>query len=142
MTPNEQSNITGVTPPVRGGLGGARAASTICLLAGIWFFISPWVYGSYVHAVAVNNWVVGALTILFAAIRLARPAYATGLSWANMVLGIWIFCSPWIYGYAGADARFTNSIVVGIVLFVCSLISLWVSAPRIPRSTGTPLPRT
>lgn len=142
MTPNEQTNITGATPSAGGSLVGARAASTISLLAGIWFFVSPWVYGSYTHGVAFNNWFAGALIIIFALARLARPAFATAMAWANMVLGIWVFCSPWIYGYASTDAaRFINSIVVGIVLFVCSVISLWISAPKIPR-TGTPLPRT
>jgi hypothetical protein len=142
MTRNE-TNISGVATSVHSGsLAGARAASTICLLAGIWFFVSPWVYGSYTHGVAFNNWFAAALIIIFALARLARPAYATAMCWANMVMGIWVFCSPWIYGYAATNgARFINSIVVGIVLFVFSVISLRISAPRIPPA-GTPLPRT
>jgi hypothetical protein len=140
MTPNEKIDIKGdAVPPVRGSLAGARAASTISLLAGIWFFVSPWVYGSYTHGVAFNNWFAGALIIIFALARLARPAYATAMCWANMVMGIWVFCSPWIYGYAGTDAaRFINSLVVGFILFVFSLISLRISVPRIP-PTGRPL---
>jgi hypothetical protein len=59
-----------------------------------------------------------------------------------MVLGIWLFCSPWIYGYAATDAaRFINSIIVGIVVFICAVISWRISVPRIPR-TGAPLSRT
>jgi hypothetical protein len=100
------------------------------------------VYGSYTHGVAFNNWFAAALVIIFAVARLARPAYATAMCWANMVMGIWVFCSPWIYGYSGTDtARFINSIVIGIILFVFSVISLRISAPRIPPA-GTPLPRT
>jgi hypothetical protein len=143
MRPNEESNMSGVVPPVRGSLAGARAASTISLLAGIWFFVSPWVYGSYTHGVAFNNWFAGALIIIFALARLARPAYATAMCWANMVMGIWVFCSPWIYGYAGTDgARFINSLVVGFILFVFSVISLRISAPRIPGTTGRALPHS
>jgi hypothetical protein len=139
MTTSESTNIT---PPARGSLIGARAVSTISLLAGIWFFVSPWVYGSYTHGFAFNNWFAAALIIIFSVTRVARPAYATAMCWANMVMGIWVFCSPWIYGYVANNAAlFINSIVIGIVLFVCSVISLWISAPRLPR-TGTPLTHT
>ena len=34
------------------------------------------------------SWILGALMILFGAIRVARPAYSVGFSWGNMVLGI------------------------------------------------------
>jgi hypothetical protein len=149
MTPQDRMNVTGAMTPVRGSLAAAKAASTVGLLAGIWFFVSPWVYGSYTHGVAFNNWFAAALIIIFSLSRLARPAYATAMCWANMVMAIWVFCSPWIYAYAGTNsARFINSIVVGIVLFIAAVISLRVSAPRIPSTgtsatpTGTPLPRT
>jgi hypothetical protein len=143
MTSDDRTNTSGVITPVRtGSLAGAKAASTISLLAGIWFFVSPWVYGSYTHGVAFNNWFAAALIIIFSLARLGRPAYATAMCWANMVMGIWVFCSPWIYSYAGVEgARFVNSIIVGIVLFIASVISLRLSAPRIP-TAGTPLPRT
>lgn len=141
MTSTSQTNSRNDVPQ-RGGLASARAASTITLLAGIWFFISPWVYGSWRHGVAFNNWFASALIIWFAIARLAKPAYSTAMCWCNMVMGIWVFCSPWIYGYAGFDgARFINSLVVGFIIFVFSLVSLRISAPRIP-PTQTPIPHT
>jgi hypothetical protein len=39
-------------------IGGIRAASVICLLAGIWLFVSPWVYGAYTSGNAWNSWIV------------------------------------------------------------------------------------
>jgi hypothetical protein len=104
-------------------LSGARGASTIVLLAGIWFFVSPWVYGAYTTANAWNSWIVGAILFFLACFRLARPAYSTALSWCNMVLGIWAFFSPWIYGYTGNEGRFINSLCVGVVVFVLSIVS-------------------
>jgi hypothetical protein len=142
MASHQQANTTGAAGPVRASLTAARASSTISLLAGIWFFISPWVYGSYTRAVGFNNWFAGALIIIFSVTRLMRPAYSTAMCWANMVMGIWVFCSPWIYGYANTNAAlFINSLVVGFVLFVFSVISWRISVRRIP-PTGAPLPRT
>lgn len=115
----------------RAALGGARAASTICLLAGIWLFISPWVYGAAGSANALNSWIVGALMILFGIIRMSRPAYSTPLSWCNMILGIWTFFSPWIYGYINTNTgRFINSLCVGVIVFVFSIIAARMSATR------------
>lgn len=119
----------------REGLGSIRTASTICLIAGIWFFVSPWVYNAYMHGNAWNNWIVGGLIVLWSAIRLIRPAYSTGLSWYNTVCGAWVFCSPWIYGYIVHSDRWINSMCVGFVVMVFSIMSARVGA----RSQAAPL---
>jgi hypothetical protein len=107
----------------RNGLGSIRAASVICLICGIWFFVSPWVYGAYMHGNAWNSWIVGGLIVLWAVVRLMRPAYSTGLSWYNTVCGIWVFCSPWIYGYVNQTGRFINSLCIGIIVIIFSIVS-------------------
>src|SRR5690242_6144867 len=109
-------------------MGAAKAASTIVLLAGIWFFVSPWVYGAYMHGNAWNSWIVGAAMFLIGCARVARPAYLGALSWWNMVLGIWAFFSPWIYGYTGNEGRFINSLCVGVIVFVLSFVSARLAA--------------
>ena len=122
MTPNEP--IAGTTKVAAStSQNGVRTASTIVLLAGIWYFVSPWVYGAYSQSSAWNAWIIGAIIFILGCSRVARPAYLTGLSWCNMVLGIWTFFSPWIYGYTGTQGRFVNSLCVGIVVFVLSIIS-------------------
>jgi SPW repeat len=126
MTPNEQLKTS---PAGHGGgnLTAARAASTICLLAGIWFFISPWIYTTYANLSSWNSWIVGGLMILFSIVRLARPAYSTLFGWFNMVLGIWTFFSPWIYNYTAHTGRFINSLCVGVIVFVLSIVSVMMS---------------
>jgi SPW repeat len=128
MTPNEQISASGLRVSTGGGLTAAKAASTICLLAGIWLFISPWVYRASANGNAWNCWIVGGFMILFGIIRIARPAYSTVLSWCNMVLGIWTFFSPWIYGYTSNTGRFINSLCVGVVVFVFSIAAARISA--------------
>lgn len=122
MTP--QSETTGV----------AKTAGTISLLAGIWLFVSPWVYGAYMMSNAWNSWIVGALIAIFAVSRLGSPA-AAKLSWINVLLGAWAFISPWIFGYTIDHGRFVNSLCVGVIVFFAGVISA-NAAPHTP----TPLP--
>ena len=142
MTPNQH-----MEEPIRGstgtGLSTAKAASTICLLAGIWLFVSPWVYGAYANGNAWNSWVVGGFMILFGIIRIVRPAYSTVLSWCNLILGFWTFFSPWLYGYAATNsARFINSICIGGIVAVFSFISLRAAGPRNAPARQSPYTRT
>lgn len=98
----------------------ARGASFITLLAALWLFFSPWIYGAYGNPNAWNSWIVGALIFVFAVTRMNRPA-ATGLSWLNSILGIWTFVSPWICGYSGNNGRLVSSLFVGLIVFCAGL---------------------
>ncbi|MGH9582658.1 MAG: SPW repeat protein [Bryobacteraceae bacterium] len=120
MTPKERMHVNA---PMRSSaaVNGAKAASVICLLAGIWFFVSPWVYGAGATANAWNSWIVGAVIFILGCARAARPASNAGLSWLNALLGVWAFFSPWIYGYTGNEGRFANSLCVGVIVFVSAI---------------------
>ncbi|HEX7362931.1 MAG TPA: SPW repeat protein [Bryobacteraceae bacterium] len=108
-----------------GALMGAKVLSILCLLAGIWLFISPWVYGFGfgMHADAWNSWGVGAAIFVLGWARAVRPASNAGLSWLNVLLGVWTFFSPWIYSYTAHESRFMNSVAVGIIVFVFGIAS-------------------
>ncbi len=138
MTPNEQFNTTPIKAnEPKSAMGAIQGVSTICLLAGIWLFISPWVYGFAGAGNALNCWIVGGLIILCGIIRLARPAYSTVLSWCNMILGIWAFFSPWIYGYTGNQGRFINSLCVGVIVFVFAIASALMGRRAHPLTPST-----
>lgn len=131
MTPHQPINTHHDSATDNTALGLAKAASTIGLLAGLWLFVSPWVYGVATNGNAWNSWIVGALIALFGIVRVMRPADVTLLSWCNMVLGLWTFCSPWIYSYAVANpARFLNSLGVGVIVFIVSITSARFSRTR------------
>ena len=120
--------------PVNSQAQSQRAATIIAFLAGLWLFVSPWVYGAYMSANAWNAWIVGALIAIFAAIQF-NPGSAIGSVWVNTILGIWTFVSPWIYGYTPNTGRFVSSLCVGVVVFVASLASVsHVSHPGQPTS--------
>ena len=111
MTPTNQSHE----------MGAMKAASTIALLAGIWLFISPWVYGAYTNGNAFNSWIVGALIAILAGIQLSSLAVSSGLAWINCLLAIWTFISPWVFGYTGNTGRFVNSLCVGVIVFLVEI---------------------
>ena len=119
-------------------MAAVKTAATINLLAGIWLFISPWVYRSYAASYAWNSWIIGALIVVFAASRLNNLT-TRGLSVVNLVLGAWTFASPWIYGYTGDTRRFVNSLCVGVVVFV---LSIYGSSVEMGHPTAPPPLRT
>jgi len=99
-----------------------KTAATLNLLAGIWLFISPWVYWVSSSPTAWNSWIVGAVIVLLAAIRISNPVGARNVSLGNLILGIWTFASPWIYGFTGETRRFVNSLCVGAIVFILAAI--------------------
>jgi hypothetical protein len=115
-----------------------KVASTLTLLAGLWYFISPWVYGTYHLRNAWNDWIAGAVVVILAGIRLSSPLRTVALSWINCAFGVWAFVSPWIYGYTMDHGRFINSLCVGVILFVAAIWSA-TSTPHThhPVSTHT-----
>jgi len=101
----------------------ARSASVIALLAGLWLFISPWVFGVEMLQSSWNSWIVGAVIVVLAAIRIGNPLKTTGLSWINCVLGIWAFVSPWVYAYTQVPGRCFTGLCAGVVVFIASIWS-------------------
>jgi hypothetical protein len=100
----------------------AKLSAAVNILLGAWLFVSPWVYGAAGNGNAWNSWIVGAIIAIFAAIRYSSPAGASVLRRINMILAIWVFASPWIYGYTGNTGRFINSLCVGVAVFIVSIV--------------------
>src|SRR6185437_13449984 len=100
-----------------------RTASLMVAVAALWFFVSPWAYGFSLQESAANAWGVGAVMFVFAGLRLLAPRHTGGFSRVNSVLAVWVFLSPWIYGFVSHSARLTNCVAVGIFIFVLSMIS-------------------
>ncbi len=113
-----------------------RMTAGLNLLVALWFFVSPWVYGAYHMPNAWNSWIVGGVLAIAALVGLSSSV-RTGAhwSWLSLILSIWVFFSPWIYSYRLDEGRFINSLCVGVVGFVLSVI-IAMMAPR-PSSTST-----
>jgi hypothetical protein len=103
------------------------------MVAGIWLFGSPWLYGANALPNAWNSWSIGAIIAILAAVRLSYPTRNAWMSWLNSLLGIWVFASPFIFAYAGDMGRFVNSLCVGGIVALAAMLSA-SATPHLPMS--------
>ena len=121
------------------------------VVLAIWLFISPWVlqFGQNVQTAAPssgapggpidlvsnaawNAWVLGVIVFLFAISAIGK--LALWQEWINLLLGAWIFASPWALGFLpAAPAADWDHWIVGFLIFALSVWSLLVmnSSPTI-----------
>lgn len=115
-----------------------RWSDWITCLVGIWFFISPWLLSlGPVGDRQWNNWLSGGALVLISIVLLSVPALIVA-AWLNVLLGIWIFISPWVLHTGAWPHASWNAWVVGAIAFVCSLWTA-LSAGR-TRPGGPPRP--
>lgn len=108
------------------------------VVAGIWLFVSPWVLNFTGAAVgsavgtdiamtaAWNAWVLGAVVFLISLAATRRPQSRP--EWVNMLLGVWIFISPWVLGFSRVspavwDHWITGAFIVAVAFI--GIISAW-----------------
>jgi uncharacterized membrane protein HdeD (DUF308 family) len=120
----------GLTDQPKGGLtnqprNSNRRASALNVLAGVWLLVSPWVLGTFWAPIAgLNALLVGGAVAILAAIRLRTPNTAI-LSWTNLLLGVWLFTSPFVFGFYVNSAATANAAIVGLVIAFCGLLAAY-----------------
>jgi hypothetical protein len=81
--------------------------------------ISPFVLAFRNNAGAVsNNVVLGIVIGLLALYRFFSPARGVGVSWLNVLLGVWVLISPWVIGFNGLHTATTNNVIMGIIVII------------------------
>ena len=100
-----------------------KRVSWITLILGIWLVISPFAFGStVVNAAASNNVVIGVLLIGSSWWILAASHDVTGLSWFQMLCGIWLVVAPFVLHYGATRHSTMNDVVVGGATFLVGLL--------------------
>lgn len=112
-----------------------RAPNWLMLVLGIWLFISPWVIAATGGIWSWNAWAVGVLVVISSFAALSRVAEWE--EWINLILGIWLFVSPWVLGFAGNTVAAWDSFLVGVAIV---LVAIWgiVAARQIVRLVPAP----
>jgi hypothetical protein len=114
----------GSPPPTRPA-GDWRAAvataSGLNVLAGIWLIIAPFVLNYAPGDPVWNDVIFGAIVALLGLIRVSGAYRAAMLSWANAIIGAWIFASAFWLDQSGTASA--NDIIFGIVVFVLAIAS-------------------
>jgi hypothetical protein len=99
--------------------GQTVTASGLDVLAGIWLLISPFVLAfQHINAAATNNVIFGIVIGLLALYRFMNPATNAGVSWLNVILGIWVLISPFVIGFSTYHVPTTNNVIMGIVVII------------------------
>ena len=57
-------------------------------------------------------------------------AWSRWQDWTNLVLGAWLFVSPWLLGFAGSAAAAWNAWLLGVVVVVFALWALAAPSSR------------
>jgi len=94
----------------------------INLIAGVWLFISPWLFGFSHMGFSWDAFVMGAVVIIFSVWALSDKRQWE--EWVNLIIGIWVFFSPWILGFSGMSAALWNMLIVGAVVVILSIWAL------------------
>ena len=115
-------------------------------IIGIWTFITPWVLVHTAPAAATGTAVAtsAALTGVDWSFHLVGLAIAiVGIAaivarrlweeWVDVVLGAWLFASPWILNFAGSTALRWNAVIMGAaVVILAGWVLLNESSPSRP----------
>jgi small neutral amino acid transporter SnatA (MarC family) len=122
-------------PRVRDAVIAMRVPSFVVLLFSTWFAGTPIAYyGVSDQPSAANCIIAGGLVMASAAIRLVWPLSTMGFAWFNVLMGLWIFISPFVLGYVDQTAYTVNTMIMGVIIVGMSLASIFAR-----RFIGTPL---
>jgi len=100
--------------------------NTLCMLAGLWLWISPFVLQFKLGSDASSDAnVVGIIIGTLSVMAIAIPQVWE--EWTKVILGVWLLASPWLLGFSHQAVARDNIIIVGLVV---TALSLWSLARR------------
>jgi hypothetical protein len=88
------------------------------LVLGVLLFISPWVFRTVTKGtISLDAWIIGVIGVILALLALAFVSTATIAEGLAVVLGVLLFISPWVLGFAAVSAGAWPAWIIG-ALFV------------------------
>lgn len=107
-----------------------KVASGLNVVTALWLIAAPFLLAyAGITAAVWNDILIGITVLILAGIRVAKPERNAGLSWTNLVLGLWLIAAPFVLSYAGTAAALWNDVIVGVVV---ASLATW-SALATPR---------
>ncbi len=96
----------------------STTASIINIILGIWLIISPLVIIFPNAGQATNAVIVGIIVAIVSLIRAFTPETTGGITWINIILGVWLVISPFLFG-SNAGLLWSD-IITGVLVIVFS----------------------
>src|SRR5258708_38215652 len=88
----------------------------VSLVLGVLLFISPWVFSTSTNGSSSwTAWFVSVMGVILALAALASLSPATIAEWISLVLGVWLFISPWALGFPPLGSPAWTAWRVGLV---------------------------
>ena len=97
-----------------------RRQDWLTLLIGIWLFITPFIFGFSHTTFAWSPFIMGALVFLFSIWEIINGKIVAETF--NLIIGIWIFVSPWVLGFSHSANAAWIMFVFGAMLI---LVDIW-----------------
>ena len=108
----------------------------VSLVLGVLLFIAPWVFGTATNgASSWDAWILGVIGVILALIALAFLRAASIAEGLSVILGVLLFISPWVLGFATLTAMAWTAWIIG-VLFV--LMNGWTLLQTRSQRVGAP----
>lgn len=108
----------------------------VSLVLGVLLFISPWVFSTSTNGSSSwNAWIVGVIGVILALWALAFLSTATIAEWISLILGVWLFISPWVLGFAALSSAAWTAWIIGILFVVANG---WTLLQTRSRRVGAP----
>jgi hypothetical protein len=109
---------------------GTRFQDYANFFLGVLLVISPWALGYVDHEMATRVAVIGGLIVAvlsFAAII----KFAEWEEWVNLLVGLAVFVSPYLFGFADVTRAVMAHYVLGLLIVISAATELWaVHHPR------------
>jgi len=101
----------------------AKLCDVANLILGAILVASPWMFAFAGGSQTQNAVGSGAVIVLLSIAALAAFAYWE--EWLNLVVGLWVLASPWVFEFQGTTAM-TVHVTIGILVAVLAAIEIWM----------------
>src|SRR5262249_19115749 len=110
---------------------GAKTASGINIVLGIWLIVAPFLFGyAGIPTALWNDIFVGLIVLAAACIRITDVETMFDLGWVNFIAGIWLLVAPWAFSYAIYLSPLWNDLILGILVLVVAASGMFVRPHR------------
>ncbi len=109
-----------------------RGASAISFLFAIWLFISPYVMGfAALSTVALWTVKIAAIVVFtLSVIRFFMPHDTSAMSWINVLVGLGLIASPFVWGLTAVPGLLWDFVIVGVAFVV---FNVWAAMGHLIR---------
>jgi SPW repeat len=111
----------------------AKLCDIANLVLGAFLFFSPYIFGFSTGKPWTNAMMCGLVIVVLSIAALAM--FEVWEEWLNLIVGLWVFASPWVLGFTATVAALNVHLVVGFLVAALAAFELWFMHRHPPRQT-------